>query len=303
MTRIIATLLLLCTTALAQTREDIGKIMLSVTLPPTMEGLTEAQQNQLDIKCIQLATRNGMATAGSSSFLLIPTVTILETNVADGGMKQITVVNAELNLTVAQTGTKTVFASATKKIRGSGATQEAAITNALSTISSSDATLTTFINTTKEKITDYYAQHCTDITHEADALMKRKEYEGALVMLLSVPNAATTCYPQAQKMAVTAYTAYENQYCSRQIQEARTLIAGRHFDSGLAVLRMVDPGCKCSKDASELISTTAAKVNAENKRAWDALLKVYSDEVALEHHRLDAITSIALSAYKSKRKR
>jgi hypothetical protein len=104
-------------------------------------------------------------------------------------------------------------------------------------------------------------------------------------------------------MAATTYTAYENQLCARQIQEARTLIAGRHFDSGLAVLSLIDPACKCGKEAGELISNTAAKVNAEQQRAWNALLKIYSDEVALEHHRLDAISSIALSAYKSKRKR
>ncbi len=290
-------------TAYGQSKTDIGKIMLSVVVPSSMEGLTNAQLTNLELKCAHIATGNGLAAAGYGDFILTPKLTINETNVADGGMKQITVVNAELALFVMQAGSKVIFSSVTKNIRGSGSSKEAAISNAIAGIKAGDAIYKDFIQSSKEKITVYYGQHCDDIMSKAEALVKRKEYEEAIGMLLSIPDAVKPCYDKAQQQATKVFTAYENQVCSRQIQDARTQIAAGDYAAGLEHLRMVDPACKCSREANELIKATAAKVSAEEKRAWDAVLKIYSDAVALEHHRMNAITEIAVSSYKGKRRR
>jgi len=94
---------------------------------------------------------------------------------------------------------------------------------------------------------------------------------------------------------------YYNSSCGNLLVTADNMAKKQDYEAAtqwadaLNTLSEIDPLSPCAKEASDLIATTGKKVDAQQKKEWDALMKIYSDEVALEHHRIDAITAIAVS--------
>ncbi len=290
--------------ALAQTRDDIGKIILSVQTPEEMAGLSPAQVSNLHTKCIQLASSRDIAAVGySTNFVLEPKFTITDTKVADGGMQNVTIVSADLSLYVIQPGTQVVYASVSKQLSGSGTTRDMAIANAIAKINAGDAQTAEFIATAKSKIISYYEGKCGDLMQQADAMAAKQDYEAAIGILMSIPEEVKSCYDKAQKKSLSFYKSYADKMCTQQLQAARIQLAANNYAEALEILRTVDPGCKCSANANELIKATAAKVSEQQKREWDAALKIYSDAIALENHRIDAEKEIAVAEYKHSRRK
>ena len=124
---------------LGQSSSEIGKIALSVVMPENVDALDASQLSKLEAKITQIVTNSGMAATGyNNNFVIYPKFSIYETNVAEGGMQNITVVTAELSLFIKQVENNLLFSSVTKSLKGSGANKSNAITNAISKIVTND---------------------------------------------------------------------------------------------------------------------------------------------------------------------
>ncbi len=289
-------------TSSAQTIADVGKITLSIVAPEEMDGLTSNQVVNLYAKCVQIATSKHVGAVGyATNFALSPKLTVNDTKVADGGMQSITIVSAELTLFVQQADTRMIFATLSKRVSGSGTNQAAAISNAIANISVNDPEFDQFIETAKGKIVSYYESKCDDIMKQAEAMVKKQDYQQAIGILMGIPEEVKGCYDNAQKKSLVIYKAYENKMCAQQLQDAKIQLAANNYEEALAVLKNVDPECKCSKEANMLIKETAAKVTAQQKKEWDTALRIYEDAITMEQHRVDAEKEIALAEYKHKK--
>lgn len=283
----------------AQSSNEIGKISLSVVIPESIANLNDSHISKLDTKISQIVTLSGLSDSGyNNNFIIYPKFAINETNVVEGGMQNITVVNAELSLFVKQIDNNILFSTISKTIKGSGSSKELAITNAISKITTNDVDYKTFIEKSKTKIIQYYETKCSDIITKSDGFVKTQQFEEAIGLLMSVPDAAS-CYKQVQAKAIEAYKGFQKKNCSKQMQLARNTLATNDYVGTLNILSEIDPASPCFKESQTMAKSAETKVNAEEKKQWDFQMKQYDDTISLEKQRVNAIKDIAVSYYKS----
>lgn len=283
----------------AQKSNDVGKISLSVVVPEYMEDLTDSQLSKLDTKISQIVTASGLSDSGySNNFVIYPKFAINETSVVEGGMQNITVVNIDFSLFVKQVDSNILFSTINKAIKGSGSSKELAITNAITKIASNDPAYKKFIEESKTKIFQYYETKCADLIKKSDGYVKTQQFEAALGLLMSIPD-AVSCYSQVQVKAIEAYKGFQKNNCAKQMQLAKNTIAANNYIEALNILSEIDPSSPCFKDSQTVAKTIETKVNAAEKKQWDFQMKQYNDEVSLEKQRVNAIKDIAVSYYKS----
>jgi hypothetical protein len=284
----------------AQDVGDVGKIALSVVMPDNIEGLRVSELSKLESKIIQITTKAGLSASGyNQNFVIYPKLAVYESSVVEGGMQNLTVVTVELSLYIKQVNNNLLFSSVSKQLKGVGKTAEIAITNAISQIPVSDRSFADFILEGKGKILRYYEQNCSDIEKKADAFIKMQQYDQALGLLMSVPEEVSGCYDRILNKSIDTYRAFQNQQCSEQLQQARTLIAGMYYDEALNVLSAIDPSTECFTEAEKMVKSIESKISAEYKKHWDMQVKIYNDAVALEKQRINAVKEIAVSYYRN----
>ena len=297
---IIIIILLAFANAVAQSSTDVGKIALSVVMPDNVDGLDASQLSKMETKIIQIVSATGLATSGyNNNFAIYPKFAIYETNTVEGGMQNIIVTTCELSLFIKQVDNNIMFSTVSKTLKGSGTNKEMAITNAISKISINDQQFKVFIENGKRKIIAYYELKCGDIISKSENLANMQDYEQALGLLMMVPE-EVSCYKKVQEKSIKIYKDYQNKKCIIQLQDAKTQLAANNYNDALNTLSQVDPSTSCFKESQMLINNIATKVSIEEKKKWDFKMDVYSNNVALEKQRIDAVKDIAVSYYKSK---
>jgi hypothetical protein len=283
----------------AQTSNELGKISLSVIMPEYIENLNDSQLSKLDTKISQIVTVSGLSDSGyNNNFVIYPKFAVNETNVVEGGMQNTTIVSVELSLFVKQVDNNILFSTISKIIKGSGSSKELAITNAITKITSKDADYKSFIDKSKTKIIQYYETKCTDIIRKSDGFVKTQQFEEALGLLMSVPD-AVSCYTQVQAKAIEAYNGFQKKNCTKKIQLAQNKIATNDYVETLNILSEIDPASPCFKESQNMANSIKSKVNAEETKQWNFQMKQYNDAISLEKQRVIAIKDIAVSYYKS----
>lgn len=284
----------------AQTNNEIGKISLSVVMPGFIENLNDSQLSKLDTKISQIVTNSGLSDSGyNNNFVIYPKFALTETNVVEGGMQNITIVSIELSLFIKQVHTNILFSTISKTIKGSASSKELAISNAISKIGTNDSDYNTFIEKSKTKIIQYYETKCSDIIKKSDGLVKTQQFEEALGLLMSVPD-AVSCHSQVQAKAIEAYNGFQKKNCSKQMQLAKNTMATNNYASTLNILSEIDPASPCFDESQTLSKSVENKVNIEQKKQWDFQIKQYNDAVALEKQRINAIKDIVVSYYQNR---
>jgi predicted amino acid racemase len=287
----------------AQSTQDVGKIALSVVMPENIEGLDISHLSKLESKISQIVTMSGLAGSGiNNNFVIYPKFLIYESNIVEGGMQNITVITAELNLFIKQVDNNILFSSINKQLKGNGSSKALAITNAISKISTNDPEFNSFIEKAKTKIIEYYNVRCGDIIKKSESYVKMQKYDQALGLLMTVPEEVSSCYNQIQEKAIEAYKAYKTQECSELIQKAKTSLAGNDYKGTLTVLSEIDPSTSCFKEAQNIAKSVQSKIQAEEKKQWDFKMKKYNDAVMLKKLRIEAIKEIAVAYYKNQPK-
>jgi len=297
-------LLLLChILVFSQTKSEIGKIALSVIIPENIENLDASQLSKLEIKVSQIVTRAGLAASGNDkNFVIYPNFAIYESNVVEGGMQNITVINTELTLVVKQVTNNIIYATTSFPLKGSGNSRNSAITNSIANIPVTDPGLRTFIEAAKAKIIQYYQENCNDIEKKAEVLAKNQNYEAALGTLMAVPEEVSSCYNQVISRSMEIYKAYQNQKCAVQVQQAKVLLAAQDYNGALTIIGQIDPSTPCFNAAESLAKSAADRVDEDARKQWNFKMKQYDNDVDLEKQRIEAIKDIAVSYYNSQPK-
>lgn len=284
------------------TSNDIGKISLAVVMPNNSDNLSSSILSKIESKIHKLVTYSGLSGSGyNNNFVIYPKFEIYDESIVEG-MRNLVVVETEFNLFVKQVDNNMMFSTYSKSIKGSGYTREQAIKEAISKIPTRETKVQSFIMEAKKKIINYYVQYCDQINSKADAFIQKQEFDQAIGLLMSVPEEVTECYEKIQEKSITAYLAYQKQYCSEQLQIAKVSFENNNFNSALSYLGQVDPSSPCNDEAQKLMVEIGKKVDEKKKEEWDLMMKKYNDEVALEKSRINAVKEIAKAYYSSQPK-
>lgn len=286
----------------AQELSSIGKIALSVVIPENVEGMDYSNNSKLEVKITQIVSKSGLAANGySTNFIIYPKLAIYDTKVIESGMQDILVINCDLTLIIKQIDNNLVYSTISIPIKGNGKDKQIALSNAISKINPNSKDFVTFIETGKQKIIDYYNLKCQDIINKSESLVKMQDYKGAIGLLMTIPE-EVSCYNNIQQKTIEAYKAYQNQKCSTQLQEAKTILAKNYYNDALDLLSQIDPSTKCYKEAESLIKKAEEKVDAKAKTQFTVRMKMYNDSIALEKQRIQTAKEIAVEYYRNQPK-
>ena len=286
----------------AQESSNVGKIALSIVLPENVEGLDYSNSSKLEVKITQIVSNSGLSAHGyNANFIIYPKLAIYDTKVIESGMQDMLVLNCDLTLIIKQVDNNIVYSTISIPLKGNGKDKQMALSNLISKINPNLKDFVTFITTGKQKIIDYYNLKCQDIITKSESLVKMQDYQGAIGLLMTVPD-EVACYNNIQQKTIEAYKAYQNQKCITQLQEAKTTLAKNYYEDALNILSQIDPSTKCYKEAEALIKKAEEKVDAQARNQFAVRMKMYNDSIALEKQRIQAAKEIAVEYYRNQPK-
>jgi hypothetical protein len=270
--------------ATAQTKSS--DMTLGLLMPDSSADMNKATITKLGTKIVQMINNSDQVIYGTcNSIVVYPVISIDESGVVSGGMQNITVTTVEISFFIRDLGSKVVYNSITKKLKGSGSNKMQSIANAINQIKPADDIYQKFIADAKTKIVKYYTDNCPTIMHKADNLAAKEDYEQAISMLESVPTSAP-CSKDAETKAIAIYKKAMNVICAIYIKRAKEAIAVNDFDAAVEALDVVDPNSNCAPEANKLIAQMSAKVE-----------KINQEQLDLEKRSIDAVKEIGKAYY------
>jgi len=291
--------------AQAVKEEQLGGVPIAVVVPENGSPLTEEQRVQLGNVLLQAATANGISgIGGPAGFQLIPLVTITRETEA-GELRKFTVVFMNVALAIRQSPQNTAYASTSVALNGSGASRDAAITDAIMKLSPDDQRILTLVETGKRRIVEYYQTNCESIRSDARGRAGTGRADEAIALLMTVPRQASSCQQLAAADAERLYVAKHERECQALVRDARADVARNDFKPATSKLRLVDPASGCAKSADALIAEIDAKVAKANDREFslelralraerDSVTKAISLPNGLTKHRQNATKLVAV---------
>ncbi len=255
---------------------DIGKIVIGVNVS---DELNEPNSYTVQLKdVLKNKMLNAIANAGCSSFensffTMSPRVVIENTLVAEGGMKNIYVLEGHLYLTIKDS--KIVYASTAIPFKASATSELVALRSAISNLSYHQ--ITTFINEAKIKILNYYSSYKDVIFAQAERYAASGQFDEAITCLMMIPSDMTDLYQQA---SIKAIHYYEQKYQFEQKQiaseiywsndailvEASNLLAAHNPNEALNVLTNFQHGDEEQNKAYNRLLKKAESLVSESER-------------------------------------
>ncbi len=209
------------------------------------------------------------------------------------GVSQKVVVKTTLTLYIGDADNQKVFASESFDLKGVGATDQQAYTNALNMISPTNSKLVDFIIKGKQKIIDYFDNNYATYINNARKAMASRDYGQALFYATSIPSCSRG-YNEAVALALQINSDNLDYNGNQLLAKAQAAWAADPTESGAReahkYLTQIDPNCSASSAAKSL----SAEISKTTQKQWEfENVTKYKDQLALEHKRLDAETSLA----------
>lgn len=278
---------LCCTSAFAQTVQDIGKVVLGVKILDNATNETKQVGLQLQNKLSQLATQAGYSSYGSNQFIISPNVIINTVDKAEGGMKTIYVVQGDLSLSICGGVENTVYSNVSLPFKGSGTSMDKAIMNGVLKISYSNVKET--FDEARRKILDYYAAKEEVIFAKADTYTFNKEYDKAIACLMLIPEElfdlhkkalakATEVYDKRNKAIQRATAEKRRSENDAVLRKAQGYLSMQNPEEALIVLWDYRSGnAKQNAQYDTLVKKSEALITAEKKIALEKEHQEYLD--------------------------
>lgn len=296
---ITACLILLSTLPIMAQQTQASKsenLTIGVIVPEQDDEIDYKAFKLLQTKMENLMLANGISSMMNGGFVMYPVVNIMQTDVVEGGMKNITIVNVDVSLYISQLSTGMTFGNITQSLKGSGENTPAAVRNAFSKLSPSNKEIATFIAQGKQKIMDYYKTNQKTIISRANSLAAAGQYEEALAWLMTYPESLSG-YNEVLAASVVIYKQYQNASCSQFIQQAKGALAMKDYQQAIECLNGIDATSKCGKEVVTLMAQLKAAIQKEDADARRMYEKEMNAAVSLESQRINAVKEVAKAYY------
>ena len=282
-----------------ESSDEFGKLNIGIVMPEELDGFTSIHLQKLETKILSLLNQSGIASrGGSSGIVMYPVISIFNEQQINPGIQTMTVIEGEISLFIKQVDDKFVFASHTRKIKGSGRTREQAVNNLISLLPNRSDEYGDFIKSAKTKVIDYYNKRCEMIVSKATQLSQANQHADAISLLFNVPS-ETRCFEKARGKALEVYRNYQNQICGQLVLQGKAKLEANLYQEGFDILAKVDPSSSCFKEVNTLFTKHGAEVDENVRRSWKLLEKIYANAFELEKYRWRAIGQWAI-AYSSR---
>jgi len=270
------------------------RIVITAYVPQSIEGVPEIAVENLKNKLSQIITANGFSGDFNQRFILTANISVLTKDITPTAPPQHAYTLA-ITLYIGDGVSGVLFASTSTTVKGVGETETKAYINALKNLQTQSPNYQSFIENGKNKIIAYYNANCDFIMKEASVLASTNNYEAAIALLFTVPNASEECYYGAMDAILPIYQKYIDRDCQMKLQQATALWnASQDYESALQaglVLASVDPDAGCFKDVKLLFNKIESSIKQRDAREWNYILKTQLQE----SERIEAMRAIGVA--------
>ncbi len=212
-----------------------------------------------------------------------------------GGVGGRVMVKSDLQLAICDGDNKKVYATASFPLKGVGATNEQALTKALTSLNARNPEFISFVDNAKVKIIDYFNKNYPTYLQKARTALSQRNYDEALYWATSIPECCKG-YGEANALATTIYTDRINYEGAQLLAKAEAEWAADPTSSGASraygYLTQIDPAADSFAAAKTLGKKMAASVKAD----YDFETKEkYRNAVAIEKQRIKAARDIGVA--------
>jgi len=279
----------------AQTKNEPSAIALYVMLSQEIDELSEAARVVLSNKLIQVATANGISgKEGFGRFFITAVPALMSKDIVPGPPQQIAQ-NMEVTLYIGDYFEQKIFASTSISCKGVGTNETKAYIEALKNLNANAPQMRAFVESGKKKIIDYYVTQCDNIINKAKSLANQKNFEEAIYLLTSIPEAVPDCYSRALVEAEGIYQQYIDHLCNVNLAHAKSAWVAEQNSSGAQkageYLSYIYPDAYCYGEATILYNEIRGKVLDD----WHFEMKKYQDDVNLQRQRIRAWRDVGVA--------
>lgn len=252
-------------------------ITLGAYIPAQAEGIPAYAQSMLKNKLGRIITENGISDdVYNSRFIITPNITVLSKNIT-GTAPTMVALTLDLTLYIGDGVAGNLFSSQSLLLKGVGTNETKAYMSALKMIKPKNSEVQSFISKGKQKIIDYYNANCGLMIKKAQALESQNEFEQALIVMTSVPE-ASTCFSTIKSKIKPLYIKTINRDCTIKLSEASAIWAANQdinaANDAAGLLATIEPSAACFGQVKTLYSKIAARVKELGDRDWNYALKV-----------------------------
>jgi len=254
---------------------------------PNSSILDSNTKTLLKNKLLNMASSEGVASMETCAIAMIPEVNVLNKELVEGGMRNITSMELSVTITVRNILTGAVFNTTSVSLRGEGYSENEAMRSAIRKID--PAKYASFVKLAKEKIMSYYRNNTAALIAKANTLANQQQYDEALATLSSYPESLAD-YPKVATAITAIFKKAQTQYCSEILQAARAAFAQRDFEGAANIASTIDATSSCATEAKALLESI--------KRSTD---KQYNNEVEAQRQKVMTRERIATATIKAAR--
>lgn len=271
-------------------------LSIGILVPGEEQGFSAAQSDLLQNRLERLCTDGGIAVVNApDGFFLYPAVSIVSDEVAEGGMRNINVIKAEVTLSVRRIGGD-VVAVVRKPLSGSGFTRSQALTSLIRSLNVAEPVFTQFLSKAKTAMEIYWQSQCRQIMVQADHCATLGDYRAAIATLCHIPT-GSPCFESVGEALAKYYALFQSQLCSGIKMDVESALATHDYETAAGLLAEIDPSSDCYQYALDMFRRIEKEVAKLENRDWDFKMRQYSDAVATERHLIDACRDAAKSYY------
>lgn len=252
------------------------------------DNIPAGAHKQLENKMTQIAAKSGCAAISNSRFIITCSADVLTKDITPSAppMHAYTVA---LNFYVGDGVEGRLFSSYTIETKGVGQTPDKAYINALKNVRVNDPGFKAMVDKGKKEIIAYYNTYCDIVISDAQTMVKKHEFSGAIDLLTSVPMVCEECYRRAQDESLVAYQAWRDEVCLMALNKAQAAWATRDAKAAAEALEFIPTDGACVKDADALKKDIAAKLDAKERQEWEFKMRQYEDQQEARAKRLEEL--------------
>lgn len=288
--------LLLSLSVQAQTADE-GRISIKAVMPDG-DIPAEAARN-METRLQRVLTNAGFADNGyAERFVLTAKVDVTNKDIAPTTPARVSE-KMDITFIVGDVVENKIYSTATVSVAGIGTNENKALISAFTKVNPNMKQLADMLTEAKEKIVDFYTNHCTEQQTAARTLASMGKYDEAISHMLAVPNVCADCYEQCQSLATTFYQQKIDAEALAQLEKARNAWMQNSNADGAAevaaCLNTISPYAASYKDAVKLRNTVAAKLKADEQREWNFQMLQYKDAQTNKQAVIKAARDVAVA--------
>ncbi len=279
-----------------------GEINIGVAIP--LKGdITGKACNIMEQRLKKAMSPLGVSSTQWGDFYAVPTLHILEEEIAETGMANVFRLKVDLTIAVTQLATNAQFGAETWELKGTGATREKAILAAISSWRGGPK-FEELIGESRERIEEYYIKNRQALVSKAMQCAANDQFEEGIAILSSYPTNIEGS-DVVMNHIEDIYRSMLRKDCSGTLEKVRAAMATEDYDNAAYLLSQLEGDSPCAGESRNLSKEIYSRLKANEKEAYDreqAELERESRERQAERDHEYKMTNAKLKADTAKHK-